>query len=260
MDSCSTKFYHVHGFDSRENLESYFSNKEEMVFKDDSLQFPMESLYRAFNEGLIKGDLLIDISSGSYVHHLYSASGCFKQVCVLRCADKCIMELNRWIHKRTGAFDWSHIFSLVKDLEGKSDLFQGEDITLKTAIANIMKCDFEKENLTDPEVLPPADCVITVWLLELISKDQDVYRKNFRKIGKLLKPKGNLIIIAMLNTTYLTVGQDKIHVFKHDENFVKQVFTEEGFIIDHCAVKKRNAVSDLCDYGAILYIAAHKEN
>ncbi|XP_063798018.1 nicotinamide N-methyltransferase-like [Pseudophryne corroboree] len=258
MDSCSTKFYHVHGFDSREALESYFSNKEEMIFGDDSLKFPMENLFRSFNEGLIKGDLLIDISSGSFIHHLYSASGCFKQICVLKCADKCIMELNRWIHKHTGAFDWSHTFLLTKALEEKSDLFKGEDITLKTAIANIKKCDFEKENLTDPEVLPLADCVITAWLLDLISKDQHEYRKNFRKIVKLLKPKGNLIIIGLLNTTYMMVGQNKMHVFKYDENFVKQVLNDEGFVIDYWASQKRSPVSDRINYDAVLYITAHR--
>ncbi|XP_063797904.1 indolethylamine N-methyltransferase-like [Pseudophryne corroboree] len=259
MDSSSHKFYPVHGFDSREHLETYFSNKQEMIFGDDTIKFPMECLHRALNEGHIKGDLLIDISTGSIIHHLYTASGYFKQVVVLKCSEQCIMELNKWINTRTGAFDWSHIMPYIKCLEGNSDQCQDKDKTLKTAITKIMKCDNDKENLTDPEVLPLADCVISVVLLELISKDQDDYIMNLRKIMKMLKPDGYLILVGSLNTTNFMIRQDRVHVFKYDENFVRKVLTDEGFIIDHCAVQKRTAVSDLIDYEAVICITAHRK-
>ncbi|XP_063797903.1 nicotinamide N-methyltransferase-like [Pseudophryne corroboree] len=300
MDSSSHKFYPVHGFDSREHLETYFSNKPEVVFGDDITKFPMECLHRAFSEGgtdcsasglfssfmiadtcveqvngkesyfstgdgnhklrgHIKGELLIDISTGAFIHHLYTASGYFKQICALKCSEQCIMELNKWNNKRTGAFDWSHIIKHIKCLEGNSDLCQDKDITLNTAITKIMKCDTDKENLTDPEVLPPADCVISAVLLEFISKDQNDYIGNFRKFVKLLKPEGYLILFGALNTTYAMIGQDKVHVFKYDESFVRKVLIDEGFIIDHWAVQKRTAVSDLIDYKEIIFITARRE-
>ncbi|XP_063798042.1 indolethylamine N-methyltransferase-like [Pseudophryne corroboree] len=258
MDSSSHKFYPEHGFDSREHLETYFSNKPDMAFGDDTMKFPMECLHRAFNEGHIKGDLMIDISHGSLVPALYTASRFFKEILVLKCSEQCIMELSKWIDKRTGAFDWSHIFPSVKGTEGNSDQCQDSEL-LKMAITKIMKCNIDKENLTDPEVLPPADCVISGCMLDVISKDQDDYIINFRKFVKLLKPEGYLILFGALNTTYMMIGQDKVHVFKYDENFVKKVLADEGFIIDHCAVQKRTSVSDLTDYGAIIFILAHRE-
>ncbi|XP_063797908.1 indolethylamine N-methyltransferase-like [Pseudophryne corroboree] len=259
MDSSAHKFYPVHGFDSREHLETYFSNKPDMAFGDGSIQFPMECLHRAFSEGHIKGDLLIDISIGSLIHHLYTASGYFKQILVLKCSEQCIMELNKWINTHTGAFDWSHIMEYIKCLEGNSDQCQDKDMTLKTAITNIMKCDIDNENLTDPEVLPLADCVISAWMLDLISKDQDDYINNFRKFVKLLKPEGHLIFLGALNTSYGIIGQDKIHMFRYDVKFARKVLTDEGFVIDHCVVHKRTAESDLCDYEGILFITAHRE-
>ncbi|XP_063798038.1 indolethylamine N-methyltransferase-like [Pseudophryne corroboree] len=259
MDSSSHKFYHEHGFDSREHLETYFSSQQEIGFGDDSMKFPMECLHRAFSEGHIKGDLLIDISPGSFIHHLYTASGFFKQILVLKCTEQCIMELNKWINTHTGAFDWSHIMEYMKCLEGNSDQCQDKHMTLKTAITKIMKCDTDKENLTDPDVLPPADCVISTGMLDFISRDQDDYIMNFRKFVKLLKPDGYLILMGGLNTTYAMIGQDKIHMFKYDENFVRKVLADEGFIIDHCAVQKRTTVSDLSDYKAAIFITAHRE-
>ncbi|XP_063798044.1 nicotinamide N-methyltransferase-like [Pseudophryne corroboree] len=259
MDSGAHKFYPEHGFDSRELLETYFSNKQEMAFLDDTMKFPMECLHRAFSEGHIKGDILIDISMGSFIHHLYTASGFFKEILVLKCSEQCIMELNKWINTRTGAFDWSHIMTYIKYLEGNGDLHQDKDITLKTNITKTVKCDFDKENLTDLEVLPPADCVISGAMLEFISKEQDDYIRFFRKFTKLLKPEGYLLIIGVLNASFVSIGQDRTHVFKYNENFVRKVLADEGFVIDHCAVQKRTSVSDLTDYEATLFIKAHRE-
>ncbi|XP_063798061.1 nicotinamide N-methyltransferase-like [Pseudophryne corroboree] len=259
MDSSTHKFYPVQGIDSREHLETYLSSKPDMAFGDDSIKFPMECFHRIFSEGHIKGDLLIDLSTGSFIHHLYTASGYFKQILVLKCSEQCIMELNKWINTHTGAFDWSHIMPYIKCLEGNSDQCQDKDMTLKTAITKIMKCNIDNENLTDPEVLPPEDCVISAWLLDIISKDQDDYINYFRKFVKLLKPEGYLILLGALNTTYAMVGQDKAHVFRYDEKFARKVFTDEGFVIDHCAVQKRTAESDLTDYEAFMFIIAHRE-
>ncbi|XP_063798055.1 nicotinamide N-methyltransferase-like [Pseudophryne corroboree] len=259
MDSSAHKFYPVHGFDSREHLETYFSNKADMIFGDDFNKFPMEWLHHVFSEGHIKGDLLIDISIGSFIHHLYTPSGYFNQILVLKCSEQCIMEVNKWINTRTGAFDWSHIMPYIKCLEGNSDQCQDKDMTLKMTITKIMKCVTDNENLTDPEVIPPADCVISGALLDFISKDQDDYINNFRKLVKLLKPGGYLILIGALNTTYMMIGQDKIHVFRYDEKFARKVLTDEGFVIDHCAVHKKTAVSDLTDYEAFIFITAHRE-
>ncbi|XP_063797902.1 nicotinamide N-methyltransferase-like [Pseudophryne corroboree] len=210
-------------------------------------------------EGHIKGDILIDISSGSFIHHLFTPSGFFKQILVLKCSEQCIMELNKWINTHTGAFDWSHIMEYIKCLEGNSVLFQDKDIMLKTAITKTVKCDTSKENLTDPEVLPPADCVIIGWMLDFISKDQDDYIRNFRKFVKLLKPEGTLILMGVLNASFIIIGQEKIHVFKCDENFLRKVLTDEEFVIDYCAVQKRTSASDLNDYEAAIFITAHRE-
>ncbi|PIO22736.1 hypothetical protein AB205_0147880 [Aquarana catesbeiana] len=118
MDSTTHKLYHVHGMDSRGYLDMYFSNKEDMVFAEDALQFPMAMIHYQLSTGRVEGIFLIDISLGSIIHHLYSASKFFKKIVLLRFQEKCIMELNRWLHDRTGAYDWSHTSSAAAELEG----------------------------------------------------------------------------------------------------------------------------------------------
>ncbi|XP_073511457.1 indolethylamine N-methyltransferase-like [Phyllobates terribilis] len=259
MDSCNYKIYHEDGFDARQNLEDYFSNKSGMVFGDDSIIFPLENLTKTFTEGHIQGNILIDLSVGSTIHHLYAACEFFKHIIVLKANDRCIMELKRWVDERTGAFEWDHAAKHHADIEGKSDQFEDKGEKVRTALRHVVKCDFEKENIVEPIDLPPADCIIIGSLLEFLSKNQDAFKNYLRKVTKLLKPGGHLIIVGILDATYITIGKDKFHILKYDEDFARKFLLEEGFVIDNCTVKKRTNVSDLMDYKGMLFIAAHKE-
>ncbi|XP_075696838.1 nicotinamide N-methyltransferase-like [Rhinoderma darwinii] len=259
MDSSPYKLYHVHGYDSRQCLEHYFSDKSDMVFGEDFLTFFIENLIQVFAVGHINGDILVDLSTGSFIHHLYSACEFFKNIIVLKVNNRCIMELKRWVDDRTGAFYWGHTSALHQEKEGNSDQFEDKEGKVRSAIQHVVKYDLEKENMTEPLVLPPADCVISVLLLDVISKDQDDYIRYLRKFSRLLNPGGHLILIGCLGGTYFTVGKDKFHALTYDEDFIRKALVGEGFIIDDCKVKERTAVSDLIDYKAVIFIAAHNE-
>ncbi|XP_063798015.1 nicotinamide N-methyltransferase-like [Pseudophryne corroboree] len=259
MDSSCKKLYHEHDFDSRTFLEMYFSDRPDMMYEDMAMKYPMEMLHNVFCTGHIKGGILIDFTAGPLIHHLYSACEFFSDIYVLRLNEQCVMELNRWLNTRTGAFPWDHTTAYVANMEGKSDQCEEKDMRLKTAIKEILKCNIENENIADPVVLPQADCVISVWLLELICKDKNDYISHLRKMTKLLKPGGHLLLIGAFNATYYMVGQERYHIYKNDENSAKQILREEGFIIDHYDEFKNNVVSDLTDSGGIMFIAAHKE-
>ncbi|XP_056400841.1 nicotinamide N-methyltransferase-like [Hyla sarda] len=259
MDSGSHKIYHEHGFDSRQHLESYFSDKPDMVFRDDILMFPLENFAKVFTEDHINGDVLVDLSAGSFLHHLYAACEFFQHIIVLKASDGCIMELKRWLDSRTGAFDWGHVTKLHGEIQGNSDQFQDKEAKVRSTIPHVMKCDLEKENVTDPIVLPPADCIISAVLLDAICKDQNDYRRYLRKFSRMLKPGGHLMLIGTLDMTYYTVGKDKLHAFPYDEDFARKALVGEGFVIDKCKVQKRTNVSDLTDYKAMIFIAAHKK-
>ncbi|KAG8568499.1 hypothetical protein GDO81_014025 [Engystomops pustulosus] len=259
MDSSTHKLYHVHGCDTRQVLDSYFSDKSEVDFGEDSLIFPIENLTKTFKFGHIKGDILLDLSIGSIIHHLYSACEFFKHTIVLKLQDRCILELKRWVDTRTGAFQWGHAAQIHVDIEGKSDQLNDKEGKVRSALQHVIKCNLEKENITEPIKFPPADCIISVWLLDAICKDQDDYIRYLRKFSKLLKPGGHLILMGALGTTYLTVGKERLHLFKYDEYFVSKALDGAGFAIDSCEVKKRTNVNDLVDYNALIFIVAHKK-
>ncbi|XP_073459522.1 indolethylamine N-methyltransferase-like [Aquarana catesbeiana] len=258
MDSTTHKLYHVHGMDSRSFLDLYFSNKEDMVFAEDFLKFPMGMIHYQFSTGRVEGTFLIDISLGSIIHLLYSASNSFKKIVLLKFQEKCIMELSRWLHDRTGAYDWSHTSSAAAELEGTRDQLQETEMRLRSSIKQILKCDFEQENISSPVLLPLADCVISAGILEMISKNEDEYMKNLEKTIKLLKPGGQLLLFAVLDETYWVVGAERFHCFKCNEEFVKNAFGKVGLVIDYYSLQRRRNVSDLTDYKAVLFIVGRK--
>ncbi|XP_066463519.1 nicotinamide N-methyltransferase-like [Eleutherodactylus coqui] len=260
MDSSACKLYHVDGFDSREFLETYFSHKPEMVFGEDSLIFPIENLTKTFTAGHIKGEILIDLSTGPIIHHLYAACEFFKHIIVLKATDRCIMELKRWLDTRTGAFNWGHATQLHVDTEGNRDQLQVKEEKMRSAIQHVIKCDFEKENIIEPLDLPPADCIISAGLLDLISKDHNDYKRHLGKFSRMLNPGGHIILIGDLDAIYIRIGKNKMHFLRYDEDFARKALAGEGFVIDCCKVKETKVVSDLCDYKGIIFIAAHKGN
>ncbi|XP_056397744.1 indolethylamine N-methyltransferase-like [Hyla sarda] len=259
MDSGSYKIYHIHGFDSRQHLEHYFSDKPDMVFEGDLLKFPIENLTKAFKPGHLRGDVMIDLSPGSMIHHLYAPSEFFKHIIVLKVRDRCILELKKWLNTRTGAFEWGHATKIHVDLEGKSTQLQDKEAKVREAAQHVAKCDLEKENIMDPVILPPADCIISAWLLDNICKDKDDYIRYIRKFSGLLKPGGHLMLVGALGMTYYTVGKDKFHAFTYDEDFARKALVGEGFIIDTFVSRKVTGTSPLVDLKAILFISAHKE-
>ncbi|KAM5163653.1 indolethylamine N-methyltransferase-like isoform 2-T2 [Mantella aurantiaca] len=258
MDSTTHKFYHIHGMDSRDLSDEYCSDKEDMVFGEDSLKFPMMNLHYQFNSGRVMGKTLIDISVGSFIYHLYSASNSFQDIVVLKSNEKCIMELSRWLHDRTGAYDWTHTSTAAAELEGNRDQHQEKESCLKSSIKQILKCDFEEENITSPVELPLADCVISVWMLEHISKNEDEYMRNLEKNIKLLKPGGQLLLFSALHATYFTAGGERLHCFAYDESFVENALSKLGLVIDYYAVQRRRNVSDLIDYKTVMFTVAKK--
>ncbi|XP_063797889.1 nicotinamide N-methyltransferase-like [Pseudophryne corroboree] len=254
------KLYHLHGMDSTDFLRCYFD--EGSVFRDESVGFIMETLHNVLATGRIKGETLIDISIGSIVHHLFDISEYFKEIIILKLTEPCIMELNKWVNTRTGAFNWNHASKIVTELKGISDpdCSCEKEEKLKDTIKRIVKFDFSNENLTDPAVLPPADCLISAWVLEGVCQDQQDYIKNLRKMSMLLKPGGTLILIVNLNCTYYTVGNDRLHAFNNSESFVKNTLTNEGFVIDFCEKFDRKTVSDLTDHKQVMVLTAVKGN
>ncbi|XP_068128352.1 nicotinamide N-methyltransferase-like isoform X2 [Hyperolius riggenbachi] len=206
----------------------------------------------------MKGDLLMDISIGPLVHFLYPMCNSFKEIVLLRFSERCILELRKWQNGHTEAFNWPKSLLDVTALLGDSKELEMKDTLLKSLIKQVVRCDTEKENLTDPLQLPQADGVTSAWILEVISPDETKYQSNLRKILACLKPGGRLFLIGVVGGTYYMVGNQRMHLFNNNANFVEKALAKEGLTVTQREVLPRIALNDLSDYKGMLFIEACK--
>ncbi|KAG8546111.1 hypothetical protein GDO81_019754 [Engystomops pustulosus] len=221
MDSSMEEPFQLKDFDFTKHLEDNFSGRS-------------------------KEGLLVDLSVGSIVYQLYLASKYFKEIIVLKVRDRDVTEMKTLVD--TG--------KLHVQEEGNSDHFYNKDEKWKSSIQSVLKCDLEKENMTEPITLPPADAVISAGLLDVISKEEKNYIRYLRKFSRLLKPGGHLLLFGALNSTRMKVGEEKLNVLKYNEDFVRKALTGEGFIIEN---QMKTFETPLTYSESMLFIAAHKQ-
>ncbi|KAG8544021.1 hypothetical protein GDO81_023218 [Engystomops pustulosus] len=190
-----------------------------------------------------KKDLLIDLSIGSQVDYLSSASKYFKDTVILKVRDRDFMEMKTLVD--TG--------KPYVQKEGNSEY---KDEKQKPAIQSVLKSDLKKENMTEPITLPPADAVISAGLLDVISKDEKDYIRYLRKFSRLLKTGGHLLLFGALNATYIKVGEEKLNVLKYNEDFVRKALTGEGFTIQD---QIKTVENSLTNSESMIFIACYKK-
>lgn len=130
---------------------------------------------------------------------------------------------------------------------------------LKKKVKRTVHCDFTKESVTEPHVLPKVDCVICVWSLGPVSKDEVAYTDNMRKLASLLRVGGHLLVFGGINSSSFTIGDNKHHTFNYDENTVRTALNAAGCAVRDFHHRESNVPDNHVDNTHIFYALAIKE-
>uniref|UniRef100_A0A8C6QIP6 Nicotinamide N-methyltransferase n=1 Tax=Nannospalax galili TaxID=1026970 RepID=A0A8C6QIP6_NANGA len=114
----TSKDTYLSHFNPRDYLENYYSFGSRHCAENEILKHLLKSLFKIFCLGGVKGDLLIDIGSGPTIYQLLSACESFREIIATDYTDQNLQELQKWLKKEPGAFDWSPVVTYVCDLEG----------------------------------------------------------------------------------------------------------------------------------------------
>uniref|UniRef100_A0A8C5MQA5 Uncharacterized protein n=1 Tax=Leptobrachium leishanense TaxID=445787 RepID=A0A8C5MQA5_9ANUR len=208
--------------------------------------------------GRIKGDILIDLSTGPCIFHLLPIFKCFKDITILEFNESCLKDLQKWLNKETDTYDWAHASKIVAELKESSESWEGDEDDLRRRIKRILKYDFTKGNPTDPVILQKADCVIVLGVLAHISKDLDVYCNNLKKLSSLLKLGGRLLIIGGFHASYYTVAKQKYHILNFSEQDLRAALCSSGFAVERLESKDSRIRDDTVYYHHIFMVSAVK--
>ncbi|MEE6484735.1 hypothetical protein FKM82_014002 [Ascaphus truei] len=258
MDSSLHKQYHDEEFDPRGLIDTYCYNGTNDMFEE-TVVYPIKQLFKCFSSGRVRGETLLDVTSGPLAFHLLTACDYFKEINVIEFTDANIREFEMWKNKEPGAADWSHTAKIVCDLEGKSEEWPGKEDKARRAVKRIVKCDLTKDNPLEPVVLPQMDCLLCMYVLLVVSKDHQAYRSNLKKLASMLKIGGHMLLVGTYNQSFYMIGEHKFFCLSCDEEFVREAVCDAGFIIENLETLSNKSTRDLTDIKHVFFIIARKE-
>ncbi|XP_063293008.1 nicotinamide N-methyltransferase-like [Pelobates fuscus] len=246
-------------FEPRDYLSSFCSFGKG---RDDILNFRLQKCFEAFKSGDIGGDVLIDIGTGPSIYQLLSACQAFKSIIATDFTDKNRQELEKWLKREPGAYDWSDFSKVVCELEGDREKWREKEEKLRSTIKHVLRCDVTKSNPLDPLVISPADGLISTLCLETACKDINSYRSALRNITSLLKPGGHLVLIGVLGDSFYKVGQQTFFCLPLDAQTVRGAVEDAGYTIKEMDVFLIPDVAshlDITDSYGNFFLVARKE-
>ncbi|KAL8173526.1 UNVERIFIED_CONTAM: hypothetical protein K2H54_004944 [Gekko kuhli] len=245
-------------FVPRDYLEMYFSCHPEKEDKSSLLVFCLKMLHKAFHSGGLKGDTLIDIGSGPTIYQFLSACESFREIIATDFTDQNREEMQRWLRKEPGAFDWSPVGKYACELEGDREKWAQKEEKVRRTVKRVLKCDVTQPNPVAPLSLPPADCLLSTLCLEAASKDLPTYRSALKNIGSLVKPGGHLVLLVILEETFYMVGQHQFSCLCLDRKSVEEAVKEAGFDIEWLEMTQLSLPGSLYDAKEACALVARK--
>ncbi|XP_031746611.1 nicotinamide N-methyltransferase isoform X2 [Xenopus tropicalis] len=239
-------------------FDTYFG-ADKTIAKKELLEDPMSFLYKLFSSGSVKGETLINLSVGSDMSKIFVAADFFKNIILLESSDCCMKAIESWIRNEPGAAEQSHAAEFVCSLIGQSAGYKEQEEKARRAIKQVVKWDITKENPLGAVVLPQADCIVIVYYLELVCKDNDMYINLLKKLLSHLKIGGHLVMMAATNASYYMVGQHKFGALNHNEEFIQKAVTEAGCTIVSTETHRSKFKSPLTEYESIAYFVCRKD-
>ncbi|XP_060051780.1 indolethylamine N-methyltransferase [Erinaceus europaeus] len=247
-------------FQPRDYLATYYNLQSGPSAEAEMLRFYLECLHKTFGPGGLRGDTLIDIGSGPTIYQVLSACEAFGDITMSDFTDRNREELQKWLKKEPGAYDWTPVVKYACELEGDSDRWQEKEEKLRAVVRRVLKCDANLANPLAPAVLPPADCVLTLLAMEAACCSLDAYRTGLRNLASLLKPGGHLVTAVTLGLSSYMVGKREFSCLALGKEEVQQAVLDAGLHIQHVLHSPKSyTASSAANTGGVCFLVACKK-
>ncbi|XP_065273254.1 nicotinamide N-methyltransferase-like [Emys orbicularis] len=245
-------------FDPKECLKTYYSFDSTSSEKNDILMFLLRNFFKTFILDSVKGNTLIRIGGMPSIFELLSACESFKEIIVTHNTDRNCQELQKWLKKEPGAFDWAPVVKYVCELEGDRKKWAEKEEKLRRTVKQVLECDVTKFNPLTFASLPPADCLLMCHCLVATCKDLSTYHAALKNVSSLLKPGGHLLMVTTMKCTQFVVGQHKFPCLFLEKEVLEEAVKEAGYDILKFEVSPTCHTDNLIEHEGISYLVAAK--
>ncbi|KAM6951462.1 phenylethanolamine N-methyltransferase [Aplochiton taeniatus] len=225
------------GFDPAAYLQyNYTAPRADFERVDSIVPWKLACLHRAFTEGDVGGDLLVDVGSGPTLYQVLSGCEVFGRLILTDFLEVNRQELRNWLQEQgSGALDWTPYLKHVCKLEGRrSSAWTEKAARLRSVVSDVLPVDVHLSQPLGPGAVPPAgaDCLVSCFCLESVSPDMAAFNRALEHIGGLLRPGGHLLLIGALEESYYMGGPGaKIPVVPLDEAQVCASLRASGYTL-----------------------------
>ncbi|GFU07046.1 hypothetical protein NPIL_523411 [Nephila pilipes] len=169
-----------------------------------------------------KGEKLLEIGSGATVHNIASASAYFPIIVQSDFVEDNRTALKHW-HEAKSPLDWSEFLNIparMEDYKGDvNELRMKIESRLRSNVKGVVHCDLLSDEILRLEELPagagpPYDLIISMLCLEIPCNDFETFVDVLKRVNKLLKKGGGLIMGSFLEADSWYVGKKKFSKLK----------------------------------------------
>lgn len=244
---------------------NYTPPRADFERKDSIVPWKLACLHRAFTEGDVSGDLLIDVGSGPTLYQVLSGCEIFNKVLLTDFLEVNRQELKSWLQGQGSSLDWTPYLQHVCKLEGRGPSEWAEKAAkLREVVSDVLPIDVHRAQPMAPDALPSAgaDCLVSCFCLESVSPDLPAFTRALGHIGKLLRPGGHLLLIGALGESYYFGGPGvKIPVVPLDEAQVCVSLKENGYSLIRLEVYQlpQDMRVGVDDVSGVFFVKARKD-
>ena len=264
-------------FSAKEYLNTYYAFNEGIPNENGQFEFYREQIYSFYKKYSCKWNIktarLLEFAGGPVIANLISAAPYVNQITFSAYLESERKEVELWKQGKEGAHDWSSDFKwTINEVEprvdrvtgnnsGGGDAWRAREELLRKCITDIVPCDIFSDNplLVKQE---PFEVIQTSLCLEVVCTTFAKYKDGVRKLVKLLKPGGFLLMFVDERETFYMVGKKRWDVLYLTLEQVKEALVEAGTTIIVAA--RDPAPMDqiqnpiMADYKAFLFVVAQK--
>ena len=217
MSHCSKQYLQTHYFSVEDDLY------RERLFND---------FFQKYNSKWDrKSAKLLDFSAGPVIMNYVSSAPYVTEIVHAAYTEDERKEIELWRNDSEGAYNWNpfikQVVNVVEGLEG--DIAWQERVALLRSKIRVISCNIKE----DPPIIEQTkfSIICTSFTLEGTSKSFDDLKAGVKKLVKLLRLGGYLVILLDEDESYYVVGETKHPVLPLSMGQLQEAVEEAGCVV-----------------------------
>ena len=215
---------------SKQYLQTFYSSLEIDLFRE---RF-FNDFFQKYNSKWDRNSArLLDFSAGAVIMNYVSSAPYVTEIVHAAYTEDERKDIELWRNNAEGAYNWNpfikQVVNLVEGLEG--DVAWQERVALLRSKIRVISCNIKEDPPISIIEETKFSIICTSFTFEVISKSFDDLKAGVKKLVKLLRFGGYLVIVLDEDESYYVVGETKHPVLPISMGQLQEAVEEAGCVV-----------------------------